>query len=281
MEKTKAFLIFAFLSILLLSSFAGPAFAGAHDLVVIRPGGPTASDEAQGQVTSLIKQIARQAGWTAESATARYFNKEDEGVQYLSSNKPGFALITPGIYLKYRQKFGLTPINKIIMSNSATIRYHIVARKGTAKSLADLKGKILAGAHLAEPEYVQKVVLENALILGKDVTIKAVSGLSALRSLKSGEVFAVLLDDKELASLPSLPFANQFETIFSCRPITNTGIMLVGKNAGAADVEALARACRNFCASAEGKAVCDTFEINGFEPTTPDAYADLLARWGK
>ena len=43
----------------------------------------------------LLGQIAAAAGWSPESATARYFNSEKEGLQYLQTKKPGFLLTTP------------------------------------------------------------------------------------------------------------------------------------------------------------------------------------------
>jgi len=47
------------------------AIAGPHDLVVIRPGGATASDEAQQNVNNLLKLIARASG-CLQIANARY-----------------------------------------------------------------------------------------------------------------------------------------------------------------------------------------------------------------
>lgn len=264
-----------------LALAAHAALAGGIELVVVRPGGPSPSDEAQANVNQMMKQIAAAAGWPAASASAAYFNREDEAIRYIQAHKPAFALVTPGIYLKYRAKLGLAPVTKLVMSNSSTTKFYVIAKKGGAASLADLKGKTLAGASLYEPDFVQRIVFENALTLGKDAAVRAMSGLPALKALRAGEVGAVVLDQKEYDSLGGLPYASEFATIFTSNPIPITGIMAVGKNATAAQIDALGKACANFCASDAGKGVCDTFDITGFAPASAADYADMVARYGK
>ena len=261
---------------------APPAvFAGPHDLAVIRPGGATASDEAQKNVDNFLKLIARLAGWPAESANARYFNNENEGLQYIQMKKPGFVLVTPGFYLKYRKKLNLTPVNKVSLAGRTTCSFFVVAKKGGLSALGDLKNKTVAGSSLSEPEFVEKIVFEGALKLGPDVKAKQMSGLPSLKALRAGEVDAVVLDAQEYQSLPALPFASEFATIFTSKPITNTGIMAVGKNADDTAIKALIEATKGFCATPEGKNLCTTFQITGFEPASQSDYDDLIKRWGK
>jgi len=270
----------AFVIAVLALATASWLLAGAHDLAVVQPGGPNPSPEAQKNVGNLLAQIALAAGW-ADKGVASFTNKETEGVQIIQTKKPGFILSTPGFYLKYKDKFGLVPVNKIVMDGSTTVKYYVVAKKGAPAGLASLQGKSIAGASFAEADFIQKVVFENQLALNKDVTVKKMSGLSALRALRNGEVDAVLLDGKEFKSLPGLPFAGELETIWASAPIPLTGIMAVGKNATAADIQAMQTACSNFCNTAGGKGVCETFEIDGFQPASANDYAGIAAKWGK
>jgi ABC-type amino acid transport substrate-binding protein len=281
MSFRKTLLLSMFCAAMVVALFATTAAAGKYDLVVIYPGGVSASDEARTQVGQLLTQLAKMAGWPAGVGTAQYFNKEDEGLQYIQSKKPGFILTTPGFYLKHRAKLGLTPVNKISMNNSTSANYYVIAKKSTLTSLADLAGKTLAGSSLAEADFISRVILENKLVFGKDVTAKPMGGLAALRALRAGTVNAVVLDAKEYKSLPGLPYANEFVTIFTSKPIPTTGIMAIGANTGQAEIKALAAASKNFCATPEGKNVCTTFEITGFEPATANDYASLVALWGK
>lgn len=266
---------------LLVLSLTTAAWAGPHDLAVIRPGGPMADATAQTQVGRLIKQIAAVADWAVEAANAQYCNTTDAGYAYIKKAKPGFALITPGFYLKYRDELKLRPLNKIVLNEGAQIQYYVIVKKGTAATLAELKGKILAGAHLAEPEYVEKIVLGKQLKFGKDVTAQPMSGLSALRKLNLGEVGAVLVDSKEYKSLGALPFASQLATIYTSPAIPNTGIVAVGANATAADWAALQKGTTNFCQNPAGLPICQLMEIGGFAPVDESAYAGLFQQWRK
>ena len=202
-------------------------------------------------------------------------------MQYIQATKPGFVLITPGFYLKHRIKLNLTPVNKISLAGSTTSSFSVVAKKGTLSALADLKNKTVAGSSLSEPEFVQKIVFEGTLKLGTDVKAKQMSGLPALKALRSGEVDAVVLDAQEYQSLPALPFASEFATIFTSKPITNTGIMAAGKHTDNASIKALVQATKEFCATADGKNVCTTFQITGFEPASQRDYDELIKGWEK
>ena len=259
--------------------FASVVWAGPHDLAVIRPGGPTADATAQSQVGKLIKQIAAVAGWPVEAANAQYCNTTESGYNYIKKSKPGFALITPGFYLKYRDELKLRPLNKIVLNEGAQVQYYVIVKKGTAATLADLKGKTLVGAHLAEPEYVERIVLGKQLKFGKDITVQTMSGLAALRKLNNGEVGAVLVDSKEYKSLGVLPFAAQLATLYTSPAIPNTGIVAVGNNATAADWAALQKGTTNFCQNPAGLPICQLMEITGFAPVEESVYNGIFQQY--
>ena len=280
MPKTKLILC-AFLGVLAVVTLMPRAsVAGPHDLVVAQPGGPVDSDEAQQNVGNLLKLIATAAGWAPESATSKYFNNVAKALKHITSKKPGFIFTTPGFYLKYRKKLALVPVNKIAINGSTQSSYRIVVKKGTLTSLADLKGKTLAGSTLSEQQFVQKIVLENALKLNKDVTTKAMGGLPALKALNKGEVDAVVLNGQEYQSMPGLSFASELETMYTSKAITNTGIMAIGKNTDDASIKALLKATKSFCSAGEGKDTCATFQITGFEPASQSDYKTLIKAWG-
>lgn len=252
------------------------SWAGPHDLVVIQPGGPASTEEAQQQVGRLIAEIAVRAGWPVESARAYYFNDAEKGLAHIQSDKPGFLLTTPGFFLKHRLSLNLTPLNQVLVEGKKEFNYFVVAKKETGCTLESLKGKKLAGAILAEPLFVERIVLNKQLVFGEDVQVLEMRSLSALRRLSSGEVDAVVLDYKEYAAMANLPFADQLQTIFTSQPIPNTGIMTLGKIAADQDIQALGKAVQSFCDSGEGVAICETYGITGFAPAAPDVFADLI-----
>jgi len=189
--------------------------AGARDLVIVRPGGPTPSEEARRQVARLIDEIGARAGWEAGSATAFYFNDEAEAAAHIDADPPGFLIATPGFFLAHREGLGLTAVNQILLEGKATHRYYVVAREGGPDGLTDLAGASLQGSPLAEPDFVERIVLQGRLPFDGETEAGYARALSALRRLSRGEIGAVILDATEHSGLDALPFAGELETVFT------------------------------------------------------------------
>ncbi len=252
---------------------------GQRDLVVVRPGGPTPSEEAASQVSRLIVEIARRAGWDPDSVQASYFNRADDALVHIGQNTPGFLLASPGFFLEQKTTLGLRPINQILINGRDTHRYYIMVRKGTLSDLEELRGKKLAGAVLAEPEFVELIVLEGRFVFGADLTAEFRRALSALRSLHQGELDAVILDEMEFAGLTHLPFAEELSTLFTSAPFPNTGIFELTDVAVGPDSKALVEATEDFCSMGEGAAICETYGITGFKPVPPKLFDDLIHKF--
>jgi hypothetical protein len=223
----------------------------------------------------LIVEIARRAGWEEASVQATYFNRAADAVAHIANNPPGFLLTSPGFFLEHRTALKLEPINQILINHRDTHQYYIVVRKDTFASLGDLQGSTLAGAALAEPDFVERIVLERRFDFGTDLKVEYRRSLSALRKLRQGELDAVILDEMEHTSLEQLPFAGELTTLFTSAPVPNTGIFALEEVATEGDAEALAAATDGFCKMHEGSAICETYGISGFKRVRPDLFDDL------
>lgn len=261
--------------------FSALAIAGSYDIVVVRPGGPTASEQAQQQIDRLTKQIAEKAGWSSVGVVGRYFTDDSKALSYITANKPGFVLGSLGFYLKYRDKLGLRIINQATIGGKTTSKYYIVARKGTVPNLEGLKGKVLAGTHLEEPEFVQRVVFENQVMFGTEVKVLPGRTIRSLRKLTMGKVDAVILDEKEYSSLGELDFAPELELIFTSKDIPNNGFAVITKNVTKSQIAAFEKAASDFCQHSDAKTICEDFNIQGFTPVKDSAYNQFRAMYNK
>jgi hypothetical protein len=224
----------------------------------------------------LIEEIARRAGWDASSVEATYFNRAADATAHIKKEPPGFLLASPGFYLEQREDLNLKPVNQILINNEDTHRYYILVRRDTLDDVNDLRGKTLAGAVLAESEFVARVVLEGRFDFGTDLKAEYQRALSALRKLRQGELDAVMLDELEYAGLEHLPFADELTTLFTSKPLPNTGVFALNGVAVDADAEALAEATEDLCSTGEGAAICETYGITGFKRAQPDLFDDLI-----
>ena len=265
--------------ILMFLATWGAAWAGPHDIVVVRPSGPSASEQAQAQIDRLTKQIAAKAGWNAAGASGRYFTSEDEAVAYIKAKRPGFVLGSLGFYLKYRDALGITMVNQAVVKGSTKSQYYVVAKKGTLQTLDELSGKTLGGVHLDEPQFVERNVFDGKLTFGDQVKIQPMRSLRALRRLDKGELDAVILDQKEKDSLAALTMGAGFELIFASRPISNGGFMTITANASAKDVQVFTQAAKDFCTYDEGKEICKDFDIQEFRPASDGLFAAERAKF--
>lgn len=269
------------LLVVLTFSFPAAVRAGGRDLVVLQFRGTSADHQFQEQATQLIGRFAARLGWPADSAKAYYFDQTADALAFIENNKPGFIWATTGFYLKYQEQLRLEPINQVVLTEGTEVYYFVVVHKGTVKYLEDLRGRTLAGAHLVEPEFIEKIVLNDRLKLGTDLKIQHKAVSTALLELSRGQIDAVIIDTVEQRSLKSLSFYDQLEVIYRSSPIPNTGIMAVNGNADAADVAALGKACENFCGTLEGESLCRAFGITAFAPVKEGIYRGIIEQWRK
>lgn len=256
------------------------ALAAPRDLVVVRPGGPRPSEESTLQVSRLMTEIGVRAGWPEGSTRAFYFNDADAALAHIRADAPGFVLPSPAFLAAHWTELDLAPVNQILIAGSADHRYHVVARRGEVTALGDLAGGTLVGSPLAEPAFVEHVVLADRLPFAT-VETSYKRALSALRALSKGQVSAVILDEMEHRGLSSLPFADQLETVFTSEALPNPGITALTGVASADDITALRSVTRDFCTAGEGASVCETYQISGFRDAPEGLFAPLLERAGR
>jgi hypothetical protein len=207
---------------------------------------------------------------------AFYFNDSDAALNHIKTDRPGFLLSTPAFFLANRVELSLQPLNQLLIDGKDTHRYCIVARKGTVEDISALKGGVLVGSALAEPDFVERIVLERKLVFGTDVDAKYQRALSAIRALSRGEVQAVVVDEIELAGLKTMPFADELETIHCSELIPNTGVFALQGTAVAADALALIDATGDFCTEGEGVSICETYQISGFQKAGEQTFNQLI-----
>jgi hypothetical protein len=194
------------MSILLAASLA--------TLVFCAPGYPGGAGDAQPLVDEFAKTAVAAAGWPAGSLAAVYDPTEEGGLAKLAQADSALAFVPYPFFVEHSARLHLTPL---VQADVADVgpqqRWTLVAKSGRVTGPASLAGYTILSAAGYAPDFVRHSALEG-WALPPDVKIEATGQiLSALRRAAAGESVAVLLDQTQAASLPSLPFATERKTV--------------------------------------------------------------------
>jgi hypothetical protein len=262
-------------------AIAAPAFAGEKDFIIYTPGMNGTKDTARPFIGQFTKYIETKRGWPANSSNGDYLEDAGEAMKGLEG-KPGFGLIPASMYLTLAcGKSAPEPIAAVdgIAGMSNAVRFHIVVKKGTAKTLDDLKGKKLISNHLQDHKYVSRVLLGGKVDIDTFFVVKETkSPVKPFSTLISGEQDAALISDEQLKNAPAELVLN---TVFSSDPIAPFPLVAFPDQVKPAEREAVKKTLVAMCTDPAGKQVCESLQITRFAPLDAGAYKAAVQRYCK
>jgi ABC-type phosphate/phosphonate transport system substrate-binding protein len=274
------------LTLVLALGLASSSAAGqAQDFVFCYPGKPGNQQAAKNVMDTFAEYVARKAGFDVKVFTASYFNEEKPAVEFVTSKKPSFGILSVGLYLKWRKEGRkLEVLAQSERRGQTSEQYHVFVPAGSArKTLADLKGGVVVSDHLQDDAFATRIVFAGALDASKDVAV--VSTRDPLRALKlcakkkpmadGRAIDAVVLDDDQVLGMKDLPELKQLEKIWSSRPLPTPPVVSFSDNASKEDGKKLAAALLGMTKDDEGKRILETLLATGFNPAAPEAYATV------
>jgi len=188
--------------------------ASLATLVFCAPGYPGGAGDAQPLVDQFASAVVAASGWPAGSLVAVYDPTEDGGLAKLKQSDAVLALVPYPFFVEHGAQLQLKPLVQAdVVDAGPQQRWTLVAKSGRIGGPASMVGYTILSVAGYAPEFVR----HNALAgwaLPPDVKIEAAGQiLSALRRAAAGESLAVLLDQTQAASLPSLPFAAELQVV--------------------------------------------------------------------
>jgi len=199
-----------------LAASAAPGLAGTPTMVAWAPGFPGSTKEAQPTMDALAGAVAAAAKLPPDGFAAVYQETEKGGLARLSQPDAALAMVSLPAFLKYEKELGLVPRLAVVQAGApdASETWSLVAGAGKLKGAADLAGwQLVSGASYA-PRFVRGPALGGWGVLPAGVTLAPAGAvLSALRRAAAGEKVVLLLDREQAASIATLPFAKDLETV--------------------------------------------------------------------
>jgi hypothetical protein len=243
------------------------AAASLATLVFCAPGYPGAAGDAQPLVDQFARAAATEAGWPAGSLAAVYDPTEDGGLAKLKQADSALAFVPYPFFFEHAAQLHLSPLAQADVADlGPQQRWTLVAKSGRVSDPKSMAGFTLLSVAGYAPDFVRHSALEN-WPLPPDVKIEATGQiLSALRRAAAGEPVAVLLDQTQAASLPSLPFAADLKAVTQSPELPVALIAVVGSRL-APDRERALRAALLKLGQAPGNAdTLASLRLRGFVP---------------
>ena len=252
-----------------LAASAAPGLAGTPTMVAWAPGFPGSTKEAQPTMDALAAAVAAAAKLPPGGFTAVYQETEKGGLARLSQPDAALAMVSLPAFLKYEKELGLVPRLAVVQAGApdASETWSLVAGAGKLKGAADLAGwQLVSGASYA-PRFVRGPALGGWGALPANVTLAPAGAvLSALRRAAAGEQVALLLDRAQAASIATLPFAKDLETVARSAPLPGALLCTVRGRLPDPQAAALVRAFAGLAARPEAAAALAGVRIARFVP---------------
>lgn len=268
--------------LLLLGGFAltllvsGRAMAGSKDFVVCLPLGEGSSTLATRHMSPFLRHVEKLVGWKSNAIKGKYLNSVSTCEAHVKASKPGFAVLSQGLYLDKRRAWRLKVIGRVDMPRGAGRRLYLVVKKGRYSSLSDLKGKVLKSNHVAEKKFLSKVVFKGKIDVESHFKLRpTTSPLRGFKSVYRGRADATLVNEEELKLMRRRKEGKQLEVIYKSPKLPGTPVVAFRRNASSKDIRTLKKALPGLCKGV-GASVCRGAMIKDFDAASQSTYRKLI-----
>jgi ABC-type phosphate/phosphonate transport system substrate-binding protein len=274
MRPSKLTLTSTALGVVTILIAAKTTLASPRDVLVCDPGKPGTTKQAEATMATLARGVEGAGGLPPGSMRFTYIPDAKEAAAFLAKEKPGFAIISPALYLAWKKDRPLTPIAQSEREGKTTIRYLVLVGKSSpVKMLADLAGQTIVTTHADDPGFTARVILGGAL---EDPVFEQTKSLRrGAMDVTAGKKGALLVDEHEHAMIPK-EVRDQFRTVHTSEPVPGA-VVVAFADAPAADREAVARGLLGLSGTKEGKEILKAIWSTGFKPPDKATFERLEA----
>jgi ABC-type phosphate/phosphonate transport system substrate-binding protein len=248
---------------------------------VIFLGGPDTGAEGEKIINQFMGSLTKLTGLKKDSLQGKYFNNISDAKNYIHENKNSYIMGSIGFYLANRKAMNLSPLASVKIDATDIEQYYLIVKKGSYKSISELKGKILAGNILYEDKrFINSMIFDNKIDISKHFQLKPTGRpLSAVRKLTTGQYDAVLLNHIQYASLKGLDIFQKIKVIHTSPQMPALGLMMINTKANAAIKSKIVSAVTRMCNQEDTKGACKDFGIDGFDKLDQEALNNEIKKY--
>ncbi len=219
------------LSLILTASLGIFSSTNAAEIIhvaIFAPDMPFTQAEGENYIGQFITILANSVGMKPENFKGRYFNDGNDAKNFISQNKNVFVMGSLSFFLPNRNWLKLVPVASIDYAGSDMEKYYLTVQKGKYKSMADLKGKTVAGNVFKEDgRFINKFIFNgkiDAYSYFKTSFTTSVRG--SVRNLQKGKLDAILLNHRDYVKFKSRKDFESLEIIYTSESIPALGLMM-------------------------------------------------------
>ncbi|MBI9112442.1 PhnD/SsuA/transferrin family substrate-binding protein [Maridesulfovibrio ferrireducens] len=219
--------ILAITFILILSVAGAVSSAGAAEsfkFVIIEPGQPGTSADAQPVMDSLAEYVSEKLG---KPATGVYFNELEPALKYLDENKPIWGICGLTFFTSYSDKYIMTPIASTLPQGLDKDVWRILAPCDGPDSVKDIKGTVF-GSMLYTPES-RKILFKKDEVENQLVIEGTSRPLSKLRWVNKGKAAGVCLNAVQYSVLSGTDRFSGVKVVYESGKLPNSPVVWFGK----------------------------------------------------
>ena len=262
---------------------AVPAMAGDLQYVIVQPGYPGSTSEAQSFGTDLSTALGK--GGAPADLKGAYHNDAKAALKAIADEKPQFGIVSLGFYLAHRDDLKL----KAILESRPPQPFFLAAKKGSAPAIRDLEGQVVEGTPFQEKEFVERILFgpgagggpvkpEEAASPGTRTPagdasrplaesskwkVEPTEGFTkGIRNVARGKARAVLLTELERKSMAELSSGKDVEVFYRTEAYPLALVVSMGGENEMARKSA--SALESLGKTSEGKEMLKTMGIDGF-----------------
>ena len=198
--------------------------AGSVNFVIIEPGQPGTSTDAQPVMDALAKYVSTKLG---KSASGVYFNEMAPALKYLDENKPVWGICGLTFFKSYKDKYMMTPVASTLPQGFDKDTWRILVPSDGPNSVRDIKGTVF-GSMLYTPE-------ARKILFGKDaaqiqLAVENTSKpLRKLRLVDQGKAAGVCLNRVQYSVIKGTAGFSGVKVVYESGKLPNSPVVWFGK----------------------------------------------------
>jgi hypothetical protein len=217
-----------------LATTISPAFGTENfDFVIIQPGQPGTSEDAQPVMDALATYVQSKLG-AGVTVRGRYFNQVEQAAAYLAQNQPRWGIVGLGYYLGYADTRTMTALASTRPGGADSDIWRLVVAKDGPDTWQAVKEPV-SGTMLFEPGVAAQLLFDKS---ARELPFTLQGTFRPLRDLRSvlrGKGGAVVLDRLQYDAVKALPMASDLKVLATSASLPTSVVVAFGPTGGLHD----------------------------------------------